>query len=70
MSAGGDAGKTPAFFFIENVDQLQQLAGSSRQMRSYFGDLVTEAGEVFNVLEIGVLAWDGADHDGIPQSIL
>jgi hypothetical protein len=49
-------------------------------MRSHFGDLVTEAGEVFNVLEIGVLAgtgqvawklaWDGSDHGGIPQLIL
>jgi hypothetical protein len=59
VGAGGNAGKTPAFFCIENVDQPQQLAGAGRQMCGHFGDLVTEAGEVLEVLEIGILAGAG-----------
>jgi len=45
-------------------------------MRGHFGDLVTEAGQVFGMLGVGaltsagkrtgLLAWEGADHGGIP----
>ena len=48
-------------------------------MCRHFSDLVTEAGQVFDALGIGMLAgtgkfadllaWKGADHGGIPYFI-
>ena len=74
--AGGMERVLPAAFFIENRDQFQQLTGAGRQMRGHFGDLVTEAGQVFDMLVVGeaagagkptgLLAWHGEDHGGIP----
>ena len=49
----------PATLFIENVNQLQQLESSGIEMRSHFGDLVAQAGEVFEVLGIGAAAGGG-----------
>ena len=48
-------------------------------MRGHFSDLVTEAGQVFDMLGVGeaagagkrtgLLAWEGADHGGVPYFI-